>query len=179
MTEDDGVAPRVMAWTMHKMDVQRWFYWNSTYYDDFQGGHGPTDVFNEARTFGFKDEQDPVVGESGWNHSNGDGVLFYPGTDAAFPEGSYGVPGPFASLRLKQLRRGLQDVDYLVLAAGIDPDATAAVIDATIPEVLWEVGVETLVDPSWVLTELSWSVDPDDWDATRVALAAIIESAPP
>ena len=178
MTEDDGVAPRAMAWTMHKKDVRRWFYWNSTYYDDFQGGNGPTDVFSEARTFGYKDGVDPVIGETGWNHSNGDGVLFYPGTDSAFPDQSYGVPGPFVSLRLKQLRRGLQDVDYLSLAASIDPAATQALIDATVPKVVWEVGVATLVDPSWVLTDVSWSVDPDDWDAARAALAAIIEGAP-
>ena len=33
--------------------------------------------------------------------------------------------GPFASLRLKLWRRGIQDVDYLTLAAAINPSAVA------------------------------------------------------
>jgi hypothetical protein len=43
-----------------------------------------------------------------------------------------------------------------------------------VPEVLWEYGVEDLGDPTWVRADISWSNDPDDWEAARRALAEII-----
>lgn len=174
VTEDDGVALRELAWGQYKKDIDRWFYWESTYYNNFQGGTGQTDVFNEAFTFGTKDKTDTYHGQTGWNYSNGDGVLFYPGTDRIFPESSYDVAGPFASLRLKHWRRGIQDVDYLSLAKQKDPAATQAIVDRIVPKVLWEYGVDEPSDPTYVTTEISWSDDPDVWEAARRDLAEII-----
>lgn len=102
-------------------------------------------------------------------------MLFYPGTDVLFPEDSYGVDGPFASLRLKHWRRGLQDHDYLALAAAIDPEAVDAIVQSIVPAVVWEVGVDELADPTYVHADISWSTDPDVWEAARAQLAAIIE----
>ncbi len=177
-TEDDGVALRVTAWTQYKKDIDIHFYWQSTYYDNYQGGQGQTDVFTQAQTFGGSGGWDPVLGQTGWNYTNGDGVLFYPGTDLLFPQSSYGVDGPFASLRLKHWRRGIQDVAYIRLAAQVDPARTRAIVERTIPEVLWEVGVTDLGDPTWVRKDISWSTDPDDWEAARAELADIIEAGP-
>jgi hypothetical protein len=174
-TEDDGVALRQLAWTQYKKGVDRWFFWNATYYNNYQCGAGETNVFQQAQTFGCLEDVDSIRGETGWNYSNGDGVLMYPGTDTVYPEDSYGVQGPFASLRLKHWRRGIQDVDYLVLAAEIDPQRVQTIVETMIPAVLWEVGVEDLSDPSWVLTDISWSSDPDVWEAARAELADIIE----
>ncbi|PYV36875.1 MAG: hypothetical protein DMG06_29570, partial [Acidobacteria bacterium] len=42
------------------------------------------------------------------NRYNGDGFLFYPGTEA-------GIQGPVTSIRLKVLREGLEDYAYFVL----------------------------------------------------------------
>src|SRR4029079_13112356 len=84
-TEDDGVALRELAWGQYKKKIDRWFFWNATYYNDYQGGRGPTDVFKTAQTFGGVPQRDPNVGQTSWNYSNGDGVLFYPGTDTMFP----------------------------------------------------------------------------------------------
>jgi hypothetical protein len=100
----------------------------------------------------------------------------YPGTDTRYSEESYGVMGPFASLRLKHWRRGIQDVDYLTLAAAINPTRTAEIVNEVVPTVLWEYGVSDPEDPTWVLTDISWSIDPDDWEAARAELADIIES---
>ena len=110
MIDDDGVALRVNPWAQRKLGVDRWFTWESTYYKNFQFGRGDTDVMNQAQTFGSVTGVDPALGETGALYANGDGVLFYPGTDTVFPESSYGVDGPFASLRLKAWRRGIQDV---------------------------------------------------------------------
>lgn len=173
-TEDDGVALRELAWGQCKKDIDRWFYWESTYYNNFQGNTGQTNVFQTAHTFGDLDGVDAGLGETGGNYLNGDGVLFYPGTDVRFPEDSYGVQGPFASLRLKHWRRGIQDVEYLAMAAAIDPTRVRAIVDAIVPSVLWDLGVEDPSDPTWVLTDISWPTDPDGWEAARAELADII-----
>ncbi|KAA3643200.1 MAG: DUF4091 domain-containing protein [Chloroflexi bacterium] len=180
-TEDEGVALRVIPWTQYKFDIDRWFYWESTYYSNFQC-YGEVEeaffnVFQQAQTFGCADEISDSLGETGWNYLNGDGVLFYPGTDTRYPDESYGVMGPFASLRLKHWRRGIQDVAYLSLAAEIDPERTAEIVQSIIPSVLWEVGVTDPQDPSYVLSDISWSVDPDVWEAARAELVDVIESS--
>ncbi|MFQ5605980.1 MAG: glycoside hydrolase domain-containing protein [bacterium] len=176
-TEDDGVALRVLAWGQYKKKIDRWFYWESTYYNNFQGNTGQTNVFQTAHTFGGFGGFDSVLGQSGGNYLNGDGVLFYPGTDLSYPGDSYGVKGPFASLRLKHWRRGIQDLDYLTLAAEIDPGRVQQIVDATVPKVLWEYGAADPSDPTWVLTDISWSTDPDDWEAARKELADIISGS--
>jgi hypothetical protein len=175
-TEDDGVALRVLPWAQYKKTINRWFYWESTYYDNYQGNTGQTNVFQQAQTYGDFDQIDSVLGETGWNYLNGDGVLLYPGTDTRYPADSYGVQGPFASLRLKHWRRGVQDVDYLTLAAVISPTRTAEIVNTMVPKVLWEVGVSDPNDPTWVRADISWSTDPDVWEAARAELAGIIES---
>jgi len=176
-TEDDGVSLRVLAWGQYKMGVDRWFYWESTYYDNYQGDMGPTNVFQTAHTYGSYDDYDRVLGKTGWNYFNGDGVLLYPGTDRSFTEESYDVNGPFASLRLKHWRRGIQDVDYLTLAAEIDPERTAEIVEEMIPVVLWEVGCEIYKGEcdGWIQADISWPIDPDIWEAARAELADIIE----
>jgi hypothetical protein len=177
--EDEGVALRQLAWSQYKLGIDRWFYWESTYYDNFQCyGAEPeaiTNVFEKAQTYGCYEAFDESLGETGWNYLNGDGVLFYPGTDQVFPQESYGVMGPFASLRLKHWRRGIQDVDYLTLAARVDPQRTYDIVLAIVPSVLWEMGVSELEDPTYLFSDISWSIDPDVWEAARSELADIIE----
>jgi hypothetical protein len=182
--EDEGVALRMLPWVQHKMGIDRWFYWQSTYYVNYQcyGYEDPRarfQVFQQAQTFGCYEEDDESLGRTGWNYFNGDGVLFYPGTDAHYPEESYDLMGPFASLRLKQWRRGIQDSDYVTLAAAVDPARTAQIVQEMVPVVLWEYGVEDPGDPTWVRTDISWSTDPDAWEAARAELARIIGSAAP
>jgi hypothetical protein len=177
-TEDDGVALRALAWSQFKKGIDRWFYWESTYYTNFQhysGSQANTNVFQTAVTFGKHDQTSSVFGQTGNNYMNGDGVLFYPGTETMFPADSYGVDGPIASLRLKLWRRGIQDVDFLTMAAAVNPTATAAIVNRIVPKVLWEYGVDELSDPTYVHTDIGWSNDPDVWDAARAQLADIIE----
>jgi len=176
-TEDEGVALRELAWGHYKKGAERWFYWESTYYDNYQGDMGQTNVFQQAQTFGRYEYDSDTRGLAGWNYTNGDGVLFYPGADTRFPDESYGVQGPLASLRLKLWRRGIQDVDYLTLAEPINPTRTAEIVNEMVPKVLWEYGVDDPGDPTWVRTDISWSTDPDDWEAARAELADIIEGA--
>jgi hypothetical protein len=172
--EDEGVALRELAWGQYKKNIGRWFFWNATYYDDYQGGRGNTNVFQTAQTFGGVTHRDANLGMTGWNASNGDGLLFYPGTDKIFPAESLGISGPIASLRLKFWRRGIQDVDYLTMAAQINPTAVAAIVKKMVPKVMWEVGVSDPSDPTWVMGPINWNTDPDAWEAVRRQLADII-----
>jgi hypothetical protein len=177
--EDDGVSMRVVAWTQFKMNINRWFWWAADYYNNYQGGMGQTNVFQTAQVYGSYNRDDVQLGKTGWNYYNGDGVLMYPGTDLLFPEDSYGVKVPFASLRLKHWRRGIQDHDYLTLASQIDPVRVDEIVNEMIPKVLWEVGCAQdgeEYDESWVYSDISWSNDPDVWEATRAELAYIIEN---
>jgi hypothetical protein len=174
-TDDDGIALRELAWAQYKKGVNRWFFWESTYYNDTQGGRGNTNVFQNATTISGATSQDSVLGETGWLHSNGDGLMFYPGTDTLFPADSYGLAGPIASLRLKHWRRGIQDVDYITLARAINPTATDAIVKAMVPKAMWEYGVSDPSDPTWTLTDISWSINPNDWENARKQLATIID----
>jgi len=106
--------------------------------------------------------------------ANGDGVLFYPGTDTLFPQDAYGLAGPIASLRLKLWRRGIQDADYLAMAAAVDPQGVQQIVNRMVPKALWEYGLTDPNDPSYVITDISWSTNPDDWEAARAELADII-----
>jgi hypothetical protein len=164
-TEDDGVAMRTIPWAQFRKNIGRWFYWDANITN-------PIDFFQSAVTFGSISYTDPSLGQYGSDGTtNGNGVLVYPGTDLGNPSDSYGVHGPFASLRLKEWRRGVQDTDYLALAQQIDPASTRAIVNQVMPEALWEYPAS---DPSWYSGTISWSNNPDDWEAGRLELARII-----
>lgn len=175
MTDDDGVALREIPWGQYKKGVDRWFYWESTYYTDFQSGRSDIDVFNQAQTFGPNGSFDNVRGMTSGTYSNGDGLLFYPGTDKVFPSSSYELGGPIASLRLKHWRRGIQDVDYITMANAKDPGRTQAILNSVVRSVLWENGVSDPNDPTWTRCDIGWSSNPEDWENARKQLVAIIE----
>ena len=172
-TEDDGVALRTLPWIQAKKGVARWFFWNSTYYNDYQSGRGQNSLFQNALTFGL-DSTVGVGGRTGWNYSNGDGVLLYPGMDKKFPADSYGLAGPLASLRIKHWRRGVQDADYIALARAKNPTAANAIVNRMVPKVLWENGVADPADPTWQRTDISWPIDPAAWEQARKELADLI-----
>ena len=172
-TEDDGVALREQPWGQYKKGIDRWFWWEATYYDDFQAGLGTVDLFQSANTFGST-HADAAYGQAGG--ANGNGLFFYPGTDVKFPASSYALDGPIVSLRLKHWRRGVQDVDYLTLAAAKDATAVSALVDQMVPKVLWEQQChDPANDCSYTYAPISWSDNPDDWEAARAALAHIID----
>jgi len=169
LTEDDGVSMRTLPWTQYKMGVDRWYYW-------YANVNTPSDWFQNATTWGSVSYFDGSLGEYGWNGtSNGNGLLVYPGTDVNHPSDSYGVNGPFASLRLKEWRRGIQDTDYLALARQIDPAATQAIVNQAMPKALWE-NQAPGGDPTYFVGPISWSTNPDDWEEKRAQLTQMISN---
>ena len=166
MTEDDGIAPRMIPWAQYKMQIGRWFYW-------YANVNSPLDFYQQAVTWGDNQFYDYSIGVTGNNGtSNGDGLIVYPGSTVYPGHTNYQLHGPIASVRMKEWRRGIQDVDYLTLAAKYDPAATAAVVSSTVPKVLWEY---TTTDPSFYVGQgPAWSSDPDTWEAARKRLIRII-----
>lgn len=169
MTEDDGVSMRTLPWTQYKMGIDRWFYW-------YANVNTPIDWFQNPVTWGSVSYFDRSTGWTGDDGtSNGNGLLVYPGTDLGNPSDSYGVNGPIASLRLKEWRRGIQDTDYLALANQIDPVATQAIVNQAMPKALWE-NPAPGGDPTYFIGPISWSSNPDDWEAKRLQLAQMINN---
>jgi hypothetical protein len=173
--EDDGVALRQLSWAQYKMGIDRWFFWESTYYNDYQNGRGDINVFAQAQTFGAPAQTDPILGETSGQYANGDGILFYPGTDMVFKDDSYYLPGPIASLRLKHWRRGIQDIEYLELARQKNKTKVIDIINNMVPKALWEYGVTDAKDPTWVRSDISWSNSPETWNNALEQLSLIIE----
>ncbi len=173
-TEEDGVGLLVNPWAQFKKGISRWFFWESTYWNNFQGDQTQIDVFNRAENFGYDDHFDSIQGEHGYQYTNGDGLLFYPGTDSVYKSESYNINGPIASLRLKHWRRGIQDVDYLTLAKASDSAQTNAILNSILPKILWECDVTSHADPTWLISDINWSINPDVWTNARMKLAKII-----
>jgi Glycoside hydrolase 123, catalytic domain/Glycoside hydrolase 123 N-terminal domain len=84
---------RIPMWMSWRSGMTGLIYWSTTCWD--RAG----DVWTNPRTY---------------NEFNGEGMLFYPGTEAGFD-------GPVASMRLKQIREGMEDYEYLKLLAARDP----------------------------------------------------------
>jgi hypothetical protein len=158
--DDVGVSPRVNPWVQHKYKIERWFIWESTYYNDFQGSRGQIDVFENPLNFTNR-HGDRV---------NGDGLLIYPGTDLRFPAHNYGFAGPLPSIRLKNWRRGIQDVGYLKALEGAGrSDLVQAALTKLIPSVLDDRGRQQAV---------SWPEDGDVWLEERRKLADALPKGP-
>jgi hypothetical protein len=123
------------GWIAALADIERWFYWETTFWsDDNRGGQGPIDPFATAANFHNSDGDTAL----------GDGLLLYPGRQKGPPAGalSFGYAGVFPSLRLKMLRRGIQDAGLLALAAREHPEETAQLAARALPAFLDEIRPE-------------------------------------
>jgi hypothetical protein len=146
---------RVTPWACWKYGIELWFYWHADHWEhNSQTNRGNQNIWADPVTFAFKGQ------------FNGDGVLIYPGQDMVFADQDRGVAGPVASIRLKNIRRGMQDYEYLWLASqsGLGAEARAAA-DACVPTAF-----------SDARDKASWSVDASDWDAARLKLAKLIQA---
>ena len=130
--DTEGAALRTWGWIAQRYDIDLWYAWEGLYFSDRYNRGGPTDVMVDPVTF---DER--TKGGSDWG--NGDGVLAY--------------PGPLPSLRLKVLRRGLEDRLLLrsLERCGASEIARDIVL-RTIPRALGEArGI-----PAWPSSEVDW-----------------------
>lgn len=118
-----GTALRSWGWIAFRYDVELWYVWEGLYFSDrYNGAKQPTRVLRNPITF---DERR----QGGEDFGNGDGVLAYPGV--------------MPSLRLKALRRGLQDrLLLLELARACGAGKAMALARDVVPRALGEAGDE-------------------------------------
>src|SRR5262249_42474474 len=111
-------------------DVGRWFLWETTFWnDDNPGGRGPIDPFVTAESFHNR-RGDTALG---------DGMLLYPGMGIGpFAAHSLGLCGVIPSIRLKALRRGIEDAGYVALARAARPSEADAIVWGLLPAALDE-----------------------------------------
>jgi hypothetical protein len=157
LTDAPAIALRANGWIAAMASIDRWFYWETTFwYDDNRGGHGAYDPFTTAETFH----------NSSGDYGEGDGVLVYPGKQVdVFTDRSVGLDGVIASIRLKNLRRGIQDAGYYQLAHAADAAKAEAIAAELLPTVL-----SAANDGSPV----SWPASGQPWFDARKALLALI-----
>lgn len=130
--DTNGVALRTWGWIAERYGIDLWYAWEGLYFSDRYNQGGPTDVRSDPITF---DERS----RGGTDFGNGDGLLAY--------------PGPLPSLRLKALRRGLQDRLLLRELAACGGGTTARrIAREAVPRALGEAEGR----PSWSLEEPSW-----------------------
>jgi len=147
------------GWIAAAMAIERWFYWESIFWDDDNhGGHGAIDPFTTAETFHNADGDAAL----------GDGLLLYPGRQVGrFAASSLGVDAVFPSLRLKSIRRGIEDAGLLALAAREQPEETARLVRHALPAALDE------ADPE---RRAIWQATPLSFAEARQALRALVTS---
>jgi len=127
---------RVWAWINFRYQITGLLYWTAVYW-----GH----------------VKDPWLDQPSFRLAyNGEGMLVYPGNDAGFD-------GPVVSMRLKQIREGMEDYEYLNLLARKAGQDKAIAFARRVGE-------------SWC----QWERDPERMMAVRTELAnAILEAKVP
>ena len=135
-----GTGLRTWGWIAHRFDMDMWFLWQGAYYRDIYNKGPARDPHLTAGTY------DRRLQGKGYQLGNGDGVLIYP----PLP----GQAAPLASMRLKALRRGVQDLLYLRLASERGHgDRVEELLSRLVPRVMKEAKDGP---PSWPEQEAPW-----------------------
>lgn len=147
LTLDNFAADaRVNPWIAWKYHADMYFVWETAFYAD-----------------GDRNAWQQVVA----------GSLIYTGEDRKFPDDSRGLAGPVVSLRLKNLRRGFQDYEYLWLAQrqGI---ATRPFVDPVVPAAFNDYNGSTFTNQS---DQPLWARYGVQFEKSRRALAEALQHA--
>jgi hypothetical protein len=135
------VAHRIMPWLAFHLGIDGELYYNTV--EAYARGLDP---WEEVRTHG----------------GNGDGTLFYPGTPRWIGGATH---VPVESVRLKLIREGLEDYEYLVLRARSGPGEEGRSRASTL--------AESLAPKTY-----RWDHDPEALYRARETLARELSNAP-
>jgi hypothetical protein len=157
---------RVMAWAAFKHDAPVYFYWHAVHWRHNSQKQGERDQNVWAEPITFDNRGQP--NKTDFGYINGDGVLIYPGEEKLHPEEDRGVPGPIGTIQLANLRRGLQDHQYLTIARRLGLSSIVdTALQAIVPRVFSEAGAS-----------VSFPETGDPYEKMRLALARAIAAAP-
>ena len=154
--DDDGLALTTWPWIAWRYRLDHLFLYNMTEWTYFR-----LDRTTTAWSRGKREIWENPLNQS-WQ-TNSQGVLVYPGSYV-------GIRGVVPTIRLKQVRRGMQDYEYLWLAARRGGEAKAdAVARRLVRSALHEAGPLGEIGPRG-----AWERDPRAWTAARRELARAI-----
>ena len=132
---------RATMWACFKHGVDNYFYWHGVHWQHNRQkvGERKQNVWANPITFDNRGQPNKPIDDQGY--INGDGVLMYPGEDKLHPEQDRGIGGPISTLQLANLRRGLQDHQYLTLARQLKLDSLINdVLQLVVPRVFSDAG---------------------------------------
>ena len=154
--DNDGLALTTWPWIAWRHRLDHLFLYNMTEWTYFR-----LDRVATAWSAGKREIWENPLNQS-WQ-TNSQGVLLYPGPYV-------GIRGVVPTIRLKQVRRGMQDYEYLWLAARRGAEATAdAIAGQLVRRALHEAGPLGQVGAPG-----AWERDPRAWAAARRELARAI-----
>jgi hypothetical protein len=158
---------RAIAWAAFKHGVDLYFYWHIDHWrhNRQKQGERQQDVWRNPITFDNRGQPHKPVEDQGY--INGDGVWLYPGEEKLHPEEDRGIEGPIGTVQLANLRRGLQDHQYLTLARrlGLEAEVSKA-LAAVVPRVFSDAGAT-----------VGFAETGEPFEAARLALAEAIVAA--
>jgi hypothetical protein len=125
---------RVIGWAAFKHNLDGYFYWHGVHWrhNSQKQGERNQDVWRNPVTFDNRGQPN----KADFGFINGDGVLMYPGQEVLHPAEDRGLSGPIGTLQFANLRRGLQDYEYLTIARrlGLEREIDEA-LAAVVPRV--------------------------------------------
>jgi hypothetical protein len=150
---------RALAWAAFKHDIDVYFYWHGVHWLHNSQKQGERKQNVWANPITFDNRGQPHKRDHGY--INGDGVLLYPGEEKVHPEEDHGLAGPVSTVQLANLRRGLQDHQYLTLARarGLGP-LVDELLRRVVPRVFSDAG-----------KTVGFSESGNDYEAARLELA--------
>ncbi|PWT92375.1 MAG: hypothetical protein C5B55_06550 [Blastocatellia bacterium] len=132
---------RATIWACFKHGVDNYFYWQGVHWQHNRQkvGERKQNVWANPITFDNRGQPNKPINDQGY--INGDGVLIYPGEDKLHPQEDRGIAGPISTVQLANLRRGLQDHQYLTLAKKLKLDSLVnEVLQSVVPRVFSDSG---------------------------------------
>ena len=158
---------RVIAWAAFKHGIDLYFYWHIDHWrhNRQKQGERNQDVWRNPITFDNRGQPRKPIEDQGY--INGDGVWLYPGEERLHPDEDRGIAGPIGTVQLANLRRGLQDHQYLTLARrlGLEAEVQKA-LASVVPRVFSDSGAT-----------VGFAETGETFETARLALAEAIVAA--
>jgi hypothetical protein len=132
---------RATMWACFKHNIDNYFFWQGVHWQHNRQkvGERKQNVWANPITFDNRGQPNKPVRDQGY--INGDGVLMYPGEEKIHPDQDRGIAGPISTIQLANLRRGLQDHQYLTIAKSLKLDAVVTeVLQTVVPRVFSDAG---------------------------------------
>jgi len=164
--EAPATDAREIIWGCFKHGIRVYFYWHGVHWqhNSQKQGDRNQNVWLNPVTFDNRGQPRKPVKDQGF--ANGDGVLIYPGEEKLHPSEDRGIAGPCSTIQLANLRRGLQDHQYLTLARALGLNAPVEESVASVVPRVFSEAKETV----------GFAETGDAYEAARLKLAETIEA---